>query len=67
MVPRPVRRPILIPVVRSPFPLVTDVIDDIGNVELPTMVALHDLDVADIIGGENSGNCRCLRRPEEDK
>ncbi|KAH9053609.1 hypothetical protein EDB87DRAFT_1690226 [Lactarius vividus] len=39
----------------------TDVIDpsdDIGYVEMPTMVALHDLDVADIIGGENSRTWR---------
>ncbi|KAH8986954.1 hypothetical protein EDB86DRAFT_2211060 [Lactarius hatsudake] len=33
----------------------TDPSDDIGNVEAPTMVALRDLDVADIIGDENSG------------
>ena len=53
-----------------PVPLVTDVIDssdDIGNVDPPTMVALHGLDVADIIDGENSGNCRCLEWPEKDK
>ncbi|KAI9463960.1 hypothetical protein BJY52DRAFT_1184374 [Lactarius psammicola] len=37
---------------------VIDTADDIGNVEPPMMVALHDLDVADIIGGENSGNWR---------
>lgn len=38
-----------------------------GNIHPPTMVALHDLDVADIINGENSGNCRSLGRPGKDK
>ncbi len=36
-----------------------DLSDDIANAELPTMVALHDVDVADIFDGEISGKCRC--------
>ena len=60
MVPSSVREPIFILVIPFTFPLVTDVIDSSDdNVDLPTMVSLHDLDVADIINGENSGNCRC--------
>lgn len=46
-----------------PFPLVTDIIDssdDIGIVEPSTMVGLHDLDIAEIIGGEKYGNRRFL-------
>jgi len=61
MDPTLVRQPNLIHVVHLPF-LVTDVIDlsdDIANAELPTMVALHDVDVADIFDGEISGKCRC--------
>jgi hypothetical protein len=31
--------------------------DDIGSAEPPTMVGLYDLDIAEIIDGEKSGNC----------
>jgi len=41
---------------------IIDLSDDIGNVEPTTMVGLHNLDIAEIIGGEKSGNRRKEKR-----